>query len=85
MKRRRGAEVYALRRRNAPRMCAQKWDHLTHTSAKKVVRHWNKITQRSCGNPIPRSVPDQAGRSSEQLGLVEVTLPMVGELKLGDL
>ena len=32
---------------------------------------WEQVVQRSCGCPLPGSVQDQVGWSSEQPGLVE--------------
>jgi len=34
-----------------------------------MVRHWNRIGQRSCGCPLPGNVQDQAGWGSEHPGL----------------
>jgi len=37
----------------------------------RLVRHWNRLSQRSCGCPLPGSVQGQAGWDFEQPGLVE--------------
>jgi len=37
----------------------------------RVVRHWNRFAQRSCGCPLPGSVQGQVGWGFEHPGLVE--------------
>ena len=37
----------------------------------RVVRHWHRLVQRSCGCPLSGSVQGQAGWSFEQSGPVE--------------